>query len=81
MRSGLLTLNEFSAFHSQRLLDVINIIGSRRVSDVMDAMLMLASVECIRAVMNNTQGLEFFIYDVGAAQQLITGACRQLLIR
>jgi len=57
----------------RRLLDAVAVLTTSRVTDITDAMLLLAAMECIRCVMNNTQGLEFFITDIDATHQLIKG--------
>jgi len=56
-----------------RLLDAVAVLTTSRVTNITDAMLLLAAMECIRCVMNNTQGLEFFITDIDATHQLIKG--------
>ena len=56
-----------------RLLDLIELTSSGRVTDMNDAMLILSAVECLRSVMNNRDGLEYFISDTEAANQLIRG--------
>ena len=58
---------------SHRLLDLIELTSSGRVTDMNDAMLILSAVECLRSVMNNRDGLEYFISDTEAANQLIRG--------
>ena len=43
------------------LLDAIEAIGSRRVSALSDAMLLLECVSCIKTVLNSKVGIEYII--------------------
>ncbi|XP_067948065.1 inverted formin-2-like isoform X2 [Watersipora subatra] len=56
-----------------RLLDIVDAIGNGRVTGLMETMQLLSVIECIRSIMNNAQGLEYFITDMEATQHLIKG--------
>jgi len=52
---------------------MVGTVSSKRVTQLSDAMLLLEVVECIRAVMNNRVGLEYFINHPEPSQKLILG--------
>lgn len=55
------------------LFEVLEKLGEREVAKFSDAFLQLECVRCIKAVLNNTTGLEFMTSDTSLAKQLVNG--------
>lgn len=55
------------------LLEMVENLSSQRVTQLTDAMLLLEVVQCIRALMNDKVGLEYFITHLESSQQLVLG--------
>ncbi|XP_064637575.1 inverted formin-2-like isoform X2 [Lineus longissimus] len=54
------------------LLELVDTMGTRRVTNLSDAMLMLECVACIRAVMNSKQGLDYVITNREITRKLVS---------
>lgn len=61
------------------LLDCVDNIGSRRVTQLSDAMLLLECVACIKAVMNSKLGLEYIVGHKEHTRKLVKGRLKLTL--
>lgn len=58
------------------LLDCVDSLGSKRVSQLSDALLLLECVACIKAMMNSRCGLDYLIQHKDYTRKLIKGKWR-----
>ena len=55
------------------LLDTVDTISSKRVSQLSDAMLLIECVACVKTIMNSKIGLEYIIDDPDYTRKLVKG--------
>lgn len=55
------------------LLAVIGTMSERRVTELMDAMLLMTAVECVRSAIRDERTIDYFISDIDTTRNLIKG--------
>ena len=58
---------------SDVLLDIVDALGNKRVTQLSDALLLLECVECIKTLMNSKMGLEYLVQHGDYLKKLVKG--------
>ena len=67
---------EFLELHgSDVLLDIVDTLGYKRVTQLSDALLLLESVECVKTLMNSKMGLDYLVQHGDYLKKLVKGEC------
>lgn len=65
---------EFLELHgTDALLDLVDTLGFKRVTQLSDALLLLESVECIKTLMNSKMGLQYLVQHGDYLKKLVKG--------
>lgn len=65
---------EFLDLHgSEALLDLVDTLGIKRVTQLSDAMLLLECIVCIKTLMNSKMGLRYLVEHIGSLNRIVIG--------